>query len=193
MLTPEAPRSTSSPASTPVPTPMKPSTPPRVRASHSQSDPVLPPGSKVRITGNNRTKWDLHGRVGVVRTAQTLGGWHEVILSEGGIVRVQRNALAVLQLPPADSSPVLPAHLPHSAPPLVKRRKKKSHANIAKLNIASLKRYRNVYKLNVANDCSNDELLCAVKKHFERIKVNETEVISTFLRHIARRTAAPTH
>lgn len=56
--------------------------------------------------------------------------------------------------------------------------------------MASLKRYRSVYKLNVANDCSRDELVGAVRKHFERTKVNETEVICNFLRHIARGASA---
>lgn len=60
-------------------------------------------------------------------------------------------------------------------------------ANLAKLNVASLRRYRSAYNLNVAKDCTRDELVGAVRRHFEKTKVNESEVISNFIRHIARR------
>lgn len=252
--TPNLPLLSESPTSVPsLSKPLKPNTHPRHPPSHS--DPVLPRNSRVRIVGNNRTKWDLIGRVGVVRTAQTLGGWHEVQLTDGGIVRVQRNALTVLELPAPDGSPLVriesgpakrqnsnsthpyPSHsIPQSnsstprnilshhnlspangrvsskdkvsspvlqpsntsipvSQPLRKRPRSKpngtwsksSHANISKLNINSLRRYRNVYKLNIASDCSKDELVTAVSRHFQKITVNETEVISNFLRYLARR------
>lgn len=179
----------------------------------------------MRIVGNNRTKWDLIGRVGVVRASQTLGGWHEVQLTDGGIVRVQRNALHVLELPQPDPStlvriesarahaaasgsrPLSPLFTDRSPNThrIAKRPRPKQlarlrdahalhslsvpalHANMSKLNVASLRRYRSVYKLNVAKDCSKDELVGAVSRHFERTTVNETEVISNFLRHLARR------
>lgn len=246
---------------------VKPATSPRHAPSHS--DPVLPRNSRVRIVGNNRTKWDLIGRVGVVRAAQTLGGWHEVELTDGGIVRVQRNALTVLQLPPDDppSSAVRiqanhskqPTHQqnfhstqqPHHSLPFssssssrhlsskiplntanpgvlpnspASRRHQHSrhynhhyqqyhqrqfrakplsgvgkvrdgaspvavkalHANISKLHVNSLHRYRSAYNLNIAKDCSKDELVGAVSRHFQRNTVNETEVISNFLRYLAR-------
>lgn len=234
---------------------LKPTTHPRHPPSHS--DPVLPRNSRVRIVGNNRTKWDLIGRVGVVRAAQTLGGWHEVQLTDGGIVRVQRNALTVLELPAADGSPLVriesgpakrdtahstqpyPSHsiaqsntsalpnivsqhkvsppngrtsphkekspdlrpsttsLPASHPLRKRPRSKLStttskplHANISKLNMNSLRRYRSVYNLNVASDCSKDELVGAVSRHFQKVTVNETEVIANFLRYLARRSTS---
>lgn len=164
---------------------------------------MLPRGSVVQITGNNRTKWDLIGRSGVVRAAQTLGGWHEVQLNDGAVVRVQRNALEVVERAAPDPTSVVridarkePVNLLER--PLlgaVKKKKKKregfvggTFANIAKLNVASLKRYRMAYNLQVDSDCSKDELVGAVKSHFEKTTVNETEVISrflNFLRHIA--------
>eukprot|EP00178_Gracilaria_changii_P013000 TRINITY_DN3660_c0_g1_i1.p1 TRINITY_DN3660_c0_g1~~TRINITY_DN3660_c0_g1_i1.p1 ORF type:complete len:267 (+),score=33.78 TRINITY_DN3660_c0_g1_i1:28-801(+) len=176
-----------SPASPTTPPPPRTITPPsarpRPRPSHHRSnphtDPVLPPGTRVRITGNNRTKWDLIGRHGTVLSAQTLGGWHEVSLTDGGIVRVQRNALHVLKFPNRHTPP-LPTR-PSIAKP---------QANISKLNVASLRRYRTVYNLDVAKDCSKDELVGAVKKHFEKAKVNESEVITSFLRQISRQGAS---
>ncbi|CAN8068208.1 unnamed protein product [Agarophyton chilense] len=179
-----SPSSPATPTTPPPPRVTPPSARPRSRPSHHRSnphtDPVLPPGTRVRITGNNRTKWDLIGRHGTVLSAQTLGGWHEVSLTDGGIVRVQRNALHVLNLPNRNTPP-LPAR-PSIA---------KSQANISKLNVASLRRYRSVYKLDVAKDCSKDELVGAVKKHFEKSKVDESEVITSFVRQIARRGASP--
>lgn len=67
------------------------------------------------------------------------------------------------------------------------------HANMSKLNLNSLRRYRSVYKLNVANDCSKDEFVGAVSKHFQRVKVNESEVISNFLRYLARHGGPAAH
>lgn len=75
----------------------------RPRAPPQPSDPVLPRLTAVRIAGNNRTKTDLINRVGTVRSAQTLGGWHEVQLANNTVVRVQRNALEVLKLPPGNN------------------------------------------------------------------------------------------
>mmetsp|Transcript_32354 Transcript_32354/g.126816 ORF Transcript_32354/g.126816 Transcript_32354/m.126816 type:complete len:91 (+) Transcript_32354:206-478(+) len=56
-------------------------------------DALLPEGTVVRIAGNNRTKWDLVGKKGVVRNAQTLGGWHEVVL-EGSTSAAHSRALS---------------------------------------------------------------------------------------------------
>lgn len=288
------------------------------------SDAILPRGCYVRITGNNRTKWDLLGKEGYVRAAQTLGGWHEVQLESGAVVRVQRNALALVEpyggvgeglrvlgasgaMPNTGSNSHsqstvtnvigngndnsseenAPLHSEYSSPYAVKgvarnypsgvgvrvhapsvkerplgggkalmmdaefgkrcnrdgqaemfggqprvtktlaenvnsgnghpsgvritipgrfmnpgvdvKRKKKArvgsasdgtHANIAKLNVSSLRKYRRHYKLNIAKDCSKDELVGAVRKHFAKTKVNESEVISNFLRYIARGASA---
>lgn len=173
--------------------------------AHAISDAVLPRGSLVRITGNNRTKNDLVGREGFVQAAQTLGGWHEVQLDDGSTVRVQRNALRVMNTPnphvlqyanpPPQIAPALyvQQHRPVSIPiqKVVKRKVKKDsdrriHANIAKLNVTSLKKYGRYFQLKIAKDCSRDELVGAVRKHFATTKVDEAEVISSFLRHIAR-------
>lgn len=60
---------------------------------------VLPPHTKVVVTGNNRTKSLLVGLHGVVKKAVGLGGWHWLVLTNGIDVKLQRNALSVVQPP----------------------------------------------------------------------------------------------
>ncbi|CAM0870899.1 unnamed protein product [Alopecurus aequalis] len=60
---------------------------------------VLPRHTKVIVTGNNRTKSVLVGLQGVVKKAVGLGGWHWLILKNGVEVKLQRNALSVLEAP----------------------------------------------------------------------------------------------
>ncbi|KAE8698130.1 zinc finger family protein [Hibiscus syriacus] len=63
---------------------------------------VLPRHTKVIITGNNRTKSVLVGLQGVVKKAVGLGGWHWLVLKNGVEVKLQRNALSVLEHPTGD-------------------------------------------------------------------------------------------
>ncbi|GAB2226777.1 hypothetical protein Droror1_Dr00008568 [Drosera rotundifolia] len=60
---------------------------------------VLPRHTKVVVTGNNRTKSVLVGLQGVVKKAVGLGGWHWLVLKNGVEVKLQRNALSVLEPP----------------------------------------------------------------------------------------------
>ncbi|KAK9698564.1 hypothetical protein RND81_08G113400 [Saponaria officinalis] len=60
---------------------------------------VLPRHTKVVVTGNNRTKSVLVGLQGVVKKAVGLGGWHWLVLKNGIEVKLQRNALSVLEPP----------------------------------------------------------------------------------------------
>ncbi|CAN7134036.1 uncharacterized protein LOC103835849 isoform X2 [Brassica rapa] len=60
---------------------------------------VLPRHTKVVVTGNNRTKSVLVGLQGVVKKAVGLGGWHWLVLTNGIEVKLQRNALCVLEAP----------------------------------------------------------------------------------------------
>lgn len=60
---------------------------------------VLPPHTKVVVTGNNRTKSVLVGLQGVVKKAVGLGGWHWLVLTNGIEVKLQRNALSVIEPP----------------------------------------------------------------------------------------------
>nr|GMD07572.1 Histone deacetylase complex subunit SAP30/SAP30-like [Ipomoea batatas] len=63
---------------------------------------VLPRHTKVVVTGNNRTKSVLLGLQGVVKKAVGLGGWHWLVLKNGVEVKLQRNALSVLEAPTGD-------------------------------------------------------------------------------------------
>lgn len=60
---------------------------------------VLPRHTKVLVTGNNRTKSVLVGLQGVVTKAVGLGGWHWLMLTNGDEVKLQRNALSVIERP----------------------------------------------------------------------------------------------
>ncbi|CAA7399418.1 unnamed protein product [Spirodela intermedia] len=60
---------------------------------------VLPRHTKVVVTGNNRTKSVLVGLEGVVKKAVGLGGWHWLVLANGIEVKLQRNALSVIEAP----------------------------------------------------------------------------------------------
>ncbi|KAL3640807.1 hypothetical protein CASFOL_015775 [Castilleja foliolosa] len=75
---------------------------PQLRSCGDSSDEelsVLPRHTKVVVTGNNRTKSVLVGLQGVVKKAVGLGGWHWLVLTNGIEVKLQRNALSVLEAP----------------------------------------------------------------------------------------------
>lgn len=147
------------------------------------ADAVLPRGSVVRITGNNRTKRELLNREGLVLSAQTLGGWHEVALHDGANVRVQRNALTLLNAPsPATVAMLPPISLEKAA--TNDTRTNSVVADMSRLDDSSLRNYKRFHRLAVSEDASRTELVGAVKRHFARTKVNENEVIRGFVRHM---------
>mmetsp|Transcript_7280 Transcript_7280/g.32290 ORF Transcript_7280/g.32290 Transcript_7280/m.32290 type:complete len:252 (+) Transcript_7280:580-1335(+) len=174
-------------------------------------DALLPKQTVVTIVGNNRTKSDLIGRQGVVKGAQTLGGWHEVLLEHGGLVRVQRNALRVISMPVVSTIPQMVAPLglaspdrgnlmtseagkgqsSHSSGGSSKRRGESgihpTPVKIDKLDLSSLRRYRNVFNLKLRKDCTREELVFAVRKHFSKTTVNEHEVIVNFVRRLSKK------
>ncbi|GLJ55599.1 hypothetical protein SUGI_1194150 [Cryptomeria japonica] len=59
----------------------------------------LPKNTKVIITGNNRTKSFLIGLHAVVKNTAGVRGWHWLVLPNGLEVKLQRNALSVIELP----------------------------------------------------------------------------------------------
>ncbi|XP_078154314.1 uncharacterized protein LOC144549441 isoform X2 [Carex rostrata] len=65
--------------------------------SSEEEASALPVHTKVVVTGNNRTKSVLIGLQGVVKKAVGLGGWHWLILTNGIEVKLQRNALTVIE------------------------------------------------------------------------------------------------
>ncbi|KAJ6849157.1 uncharacterized protein M6B38_270870 [Iris pallida] len=72
--------------------------PPREESGDEELS-VLPRHTKVIVTGNNRTRSVLVGLQGVVKKAVGLGGWHWLVLKNGDEVKLQRNALSVLEAP----------------------------------------------------------------------------------------------
>lgn len=61
---------------------------------------TLPRQTRVCISGNNRTKKSLIGVEAIVRKATGLGGWHWLVLPSGEEIKLQRNALQVIELGP---------------------------------------------------------------------------------------------
>ncbi|XP_078156239.1 uncharacterized protein LOC144552003 [Carex rostrata] len=67
--------------------------------SREEEMAVLPKHTKVVVTGNNRTKSVLVGLHGIVKKAVGSGGWHWLVLTNGIEVKLQRNALCVIEAP----------------------------------------------------------------------------------------------
>ncbi|KAH7619098.1 hypothetical protein Ndes2526B_g06051 [Nannochloris sp. 'desiccata'] len=74
---------------------------PHVDSNASEGDnlALLPRNTVVRIAGNNRTKASLIGLEAKVRRSTGLGGWHWLVLPSGEEIKLQRNALTVLEYP----------------------------------------------------------------------------------------------
>jgi hypothetical protein len=70
-------------------------------SSEDEQAALLPRGAVVLIRGNARTRQSLIGQRAVVRRAVGLGGWHWLVLPSGEEVKLQRNALEVLERPTA--------------------------------------------------------------------------------------------
>lgn len=54
---------------------------------------------RVLVTGNNRTKKEFVGLKATVKRSVGLGGWHWLVLPSGEEIKLQRNALLVLEHP----------------------------------------------------------------------------------------------
>ncbi len=70
---------------------------------------LLPKHTRVRVTGNQRTKSTQNGLEGVVKKSTGLGGWLCVLLSTGESINVQRNGVVVLEAPTGDEAVRTPA------------------------------------------------------------------------------------
>lgn len=71
--------------------------------SAGQALPCLPRRTVVLISGNNRTKKSLVGKQAIVKRCVGLGGWHHCVLQDGTEVKLQRNALSVLEMGPLET------------------------------------------------------------------------------------------
>ena len=65
---------------------------------------LLPKHTRVRVTGNQRTKTTQNGLEGVVKKSTGLGGWLCVLLSCVETMNVQRNGVVVLEAPTGDEA-----------------------------------------------------------------------------------------
>ncbi|KAI8466267.1 MAG: hypothetical protein J3K34DRAFT_66519 [Monoraphidium minutum] len=65
---------------------------------------TLPRLTRCIISGNNRTKPSLIGLEATVKRASGLGGWHWLVLPSGEEIKLQRNALQVIELGPEEAA-----------------------------------------------------------------------------------------
>ncbi|MCO5610937.1 hypothetical protein L7F22_065183 [Adiantum nelumboides] len=182
---------------------------------------VLPRHTKVIVTGNNRTKSVLVGLHGVVKKAVGLGGWHWLVLTNGLEVKLQRNALSVLEPPTGleeDSDSDEGRSNVEDYPKLCKGRMRPQKTNnttkgggvpkwqdadysstepkssdrvlkvnLSKLETASLLRYWRRFELvEVGPNSSKEQLLDAVERHFNAQKLDESQVIASFMQAAKR-------
>eukprot|EP00873_Tetraselmis_striata_P035351 jgi/Tetstr1/455615/TSEL_042427.t1 len=134
--------------------------------------------AKVVVIGNNRTKPDMVGKRGCIKKSVGLGGWHFLRLTNGEEVKLQRNALSVVELPTGNEPAFSDDEEPESAAKMVlssrKRRIKavgggevsrrvagkrnvssevkqpsrETNVDFSKLDIGNLRKYRRHYRLN---------------------------------------------
>ncbi|KAJ9089042.1 hypothetical protein DSO57_1016831 [Entomophthora muscae] len=65
---------------------------------------------------------------------------------------------------------------------------KSNKFNVNQLTLAHLQRYRKIHKLsNVKVRSSREELVKAVSEHFKAIKVNEPELIASFIHCVSKK------
>ncbi|KAJ4712041.1 Histone deacetylase complex subunit SAP30/SAP30-like protein [Melia azedarach] len=172
---------------------------------------VLPRHTKVIVTGNNRTKSVLVGLQGVVKKAVGLGGWHWLVLKNGVEVKLQRNALSVLEHPTGnevdedydfdtssgsdigekdhDFSGSIDFH--KLSKPRVRHNKAmaKPRVNLARLETDTLRRYCRYFNLvNISSDSSREQMLNAVQLHFaSQPKLSQVHVITEYVNAAKRR------
>ncbi|XAR61800.1 hypothetical protein NMG60_11016319 [Bertholletia excelsa] len=171
---------------------------------------VLPVHTKVVVTGNNRTKSVLVGLQGVVKKAVGLGGWHWLVLTNGIEVKLQRNALSVIEAPTAneDDYDIEFKDVQLNASDTASNDTKKSHrsnhcirkssgllhktwrpakVDLCKLETAALWRYwRHFNLVDEIRNPSKEQLIDVVQRHFMSQELDELQVIVGFVRAAKR-------
>eukprot|EP00873_Tetraselmis_striata_P029421 jgi/Tetstr1/449685/TSEL_036753.t1 len=123
-------------------------------------------------------------------------------IDHGEEVKLQRNALSVVELPTGNEPAFSDDEEPESAAKMVvssrKRRIKavgggevssamETNVDFSKLDIGNLRKYRRHYRLNdVPPNSSKDQLVTAVTRHFRMQTVDEGMVMSQFYRAIQK-------
>ncbi|KAG0494803.1 hypothetical protein HPP92_005797 [Vanilla planifolia] len=176
---------------------------------------VLPRHTKVVVTGNNRTKSVLVGLQGVVKKAVGLGGWHWLVLTNGIEVKLQRNALSVLEAPTgredvdemecdnmqwngsdlASDDLLSQNHTKPKAGNLFSSLLHSSHVlsmaiqrvDLSKLETKALWRYWHHFNLvSVIPNPSKEQLVDVVQRHFVSQQMDELQVITGFVQAAKR-------
>ncbi|KAK8551888.1 hypothetical protein V6N13_120318 [Hibiscus sabdariffa] len=177
---------------------------------------VLPRHTKVVVTGNNRTKSVLVGLQGVVKKAVGLGGWHWLVLTNGIEVKLQRNALSVIEAPTGneedDDIEFENVQWNGSASDDAQKSHRSRHrtyklsgscesqpkgpvsaprgsmrVDLSKLEMAALWRYwRHFNLVDAIPNPSKAQLVDVVQRHFMSQKIDELQVIVGFV-HAAKR------
>ncbi|XP_022017712.1 uncharacterized protein LOC110917470 isoform X5 [Helianthus annuus] len=165
---------------------------------------VLPRHTKVVVTGNNRTKSVLVGLHGVVKKAVGLGGWHWLVLTNGIEVKLQRNALSVIEAPTAsDDTQKLHRSRHHLCKSTTGSPRNKTvgrslfhdsqsrasfttsravKIDLRKLEMAALQRYWLHFNLSgVMSNPSKEQLVDIVQRHFMSQTMDELQVIVGFV------------
>ncbi|THG09442.1 hypothetical protein TEA_007321 [Camellia sinensis var. sinensis] len=174
---------------------------------------VLPRHTKVIVTGNNRTKSVLVGLQGVVKKAVGLGGWHWLVLKNGVEVKLQRNALSVLEPPTGnevedddfdnassssdmgdkDNDFCSAIEFSKLSKPRVRHtRPWVSSTSVKPTNRSSYKVHSDIQTSQLGNPNPNitkQQLVNAVQQHFASQQVDEFQVIAEFI-HAAKRLKA---
>jgi len=68
--------------------------------------------------------------------------------------------------------------------PKKRRNKKVKVADFSLLDLATLKRYKNHFKLRQKQTSNKSELVQTIQKHFSTLQVDHNATISTFLRKL---------
>ncbi|KAG6405789.1 hypothetical protein SASPL_133383 [Salvia splendens] len=167
---------------------------------------VLPRHTKVIVTGNNRTKSVLVGLQGVVKKAVGLGGWHWLVLKNGVEVKLQRNALSVLEPPTGNEedddydfddsssgsdieSEFIEAWNWIPVEILAELPSRENLNNLSKCCIfVILLRFSLTVALqaHVSRNPSKEQLVSAIQQHFSSQHVDEVQVIVDFIRAAKR-------
>ncbi|KAA8493977.1 hypothetical protein FVE85_3952 [Porphyridium purpureum] len=151
-----------------------------------ESCALLAPGTRVRITGNNRTRKEIVETEGSVVSSAALGGWHTVrctVNERTGLFRVQRNALEVLDTVESDA---FLQQVPREAAGA--RASDQCSRALGTLKYSTLRRYRQAFGLRIQKQHTKDELLGVVRSHFASWKIaSEDDVIRSFVRSVTKR------
>ncbi|KMZ57705.1 hypothetical protein ZOSMA_82G00170 [Zostera marina] len=163
---------------------------PVLKEENGEEEPiVLPAHTKVLVTGNNRTKSIHIGLQGVVKKAVGLGGWYWLVLTNGDEVKLQRNALSVIEAPTENEEndefedDDISSYTTKINSPFRKASSRKLTVDLRKLEMVSLWRYCHHFRLAALMKIqpSKEQLIEVVEKHFTSQQLDEFQVIAEFI------------